>query len=112
MNLSKVKEIWKPEPGSNLELMPCPFCGGTEVAYFRYKHLAGDRFGALCADCMANIDPGWAQQKSVVQARWNHRASDVPSVRDRLIGLLQGCSLDTDDDVAHVADILLKDGIK
>lgn len=94
MNLSKIKGIWKPESGSDLELLPCPFCGGTEVAYFRYKHLAGDRYGVLCCDCMASIDPGWAQQKSTVHTRWNHRVSNVPSSRDRLIGLLRGHSLD------------------
>lgn len=74
MNFSKIKGIYKPRPGSDLDLLPCPFCGGTEVAYFRYKHLAGDRYGVLCCDCMATIDPGWAQEKSTVQARWNHRA--------------------------------------
>lgn len=74
MNLLKVKDMYKPDAGSDLELSPCPFCGGTEVVYFRYKHFVGDRFGVLCCDCMANIDPGWAQQKSVVQAMWNHRA--------------------------------------
>lgn len=74
MNLSRVKDMYKPPSGSDLELLPCPFCGGTEIAYFRYKHIAGDRFGVLCCDCMANIDHGWAQQKSVVQAMWNHRA--------------------------------------
>lgn len=75
MNFSKVKGMYKPEPESDLGLMPCPFCGGTEVMYFRYKHFVGDRFGVLCCDCMANIDPGWAQQKSTVQAMWNRRAT-------------------------------------
>lgn len=73
MNISKINEMYKPQPGSDLELSSCPFCGGTEVVYFRYKHLAGDRFGVLCCDCMASIDPGYAQQKSVVQAMWNRR---------------------------------------
>lgn len=66
--------MYKPDAGSTLELSPCPFCGGTEIVYFRYRHLAGDRFGVLCCDCMGNIDPGWAQQKSIVQAMWNRRA--------------------------------------
>lgn len=74
MNISELKNVYKPEHGSDLELSPCPFCGGTEVVYVQYRHFNGDtRFGVLCCDCMANIDPGWAQQKSVVQTMWNRR---------------------------------------
>ena len=75
MDFTKVKEMYKPPVGSDLELLPCPFCGGTEVVYFRYNHIDGDRFGVVCCDCMANIDPGYAQQKSTVQEKWNHRAA-------------------------------------
>lgn len=75
MSLSNIDELWRPEPGGDLALMPCPFCGGTTVVYFHYKHRVGDRYGVLCCDCMANIDPGWAQQKSAVQVLWNHRVT-------------------------------------
>lgn len=74
MDLSKTEEIYKPPSGSYLSLLPCPFCGETEIVYIRYKCSAGDRFGALCCGCMASIDPGYAQQKTVVQAMWNRRA--------------------------------------
>ena len=74
MSLSKIKEMYKPPAGSDLELLPCPFCGGTEAVYFIYDHIVGERFGVVCCDCMASIDSGWAQQKSDAQAMWNHRA--------------------------------------
>ena len=74
MSIERLEDIYKPHAGSDLELLPCPFCGGVEVVYFRYKHLTEDRYGIMCSDCMATIDPGWAQQKFTVQAMWNRRA--------------------------------------
>ena len=45
MELERVEHIWKPEKGSDFELLPCPFCEGTEVVYYSYNHIAGERFG-------------------------------------------------------------------
>lgn len=74
MEIASVKKFEKPEAGSDLELRSCPFCGGTEVVYAMYNRLAlGERWAAICMDCMAEIDPGWAQTKSAVQALWNRR---------------------------------------
>lgn len=74
--------IWKPTLCSELELLPCPFCGGIEAVYCLYKHITGERYAVLCCDCLANIDPGWAQQKHVVQDMWNHRTTEM---KERLI---------------------------
>ena len=52
----------------------CPFCGGTEIVFEQYKHEAGLRWRIWCTQCLATIDPGWAQDKNVVLNRWNCRA--------------------------------------
>lgn len=74
MELVRVEHIWKPEKGSDLELLPCPFCEGTEIVYYSYKHIAGERFGVFCCNCTASIDPGYAQDKCTVQHMWNRRS--------------------------------------
>ncbi len=52
---------------------PCPFCGSEEIAYGKYEHAAGERYAILCMNCMAQIDPGWAQSWGAVQELWNRR---------------------------------------
>ena len=74
MELERVEHIWKPEKGSDFELLPCPFCEGTEVVYYSYNHIAGERFGVFCCNCTANIDPGYAQDRCTVQHMWNRRS--------------------------------------
>lgn len=66
-------ELWKPEPMSNLSLEPCPFCGYDEVVYVKYQHAAGLRWKVRCCTCMAEIDPGYAQERHVVREMWNRR---------------------------------------
>jgi len=73
MDISKINDIWRPDADSDLQLLPCPFCGDATVVYYKYQHLAGERFGVLCSSCMASIDPGYAQDKVTVQAMWNRR---------------------------------------
>ena len=63
------------EPSENLKLLPCPFCGSDCVKYIKYQHPAGTRYVAGCFNCMAVIDPGWAQRLIVVQEMWNRRAN-------------------------------------
>ena len=58
----------------DLALCRCPFCGSEDVVYERYLHVAGYRWRVVCTSCMANIDPGHAQQRSTVQRMWNTRA--------------------------------------
>ena len=58
----------------DLSLDSCPFCGSSDVAYERYLHTAGYRWRVVCTSCMASIDPGHAQQRSMVQRMWNTRA--------------------------------------
>lgn len=65
--------IYTPRPDDDLKLLPCPFCGGHHVAYLQYRHAAGLRWKVGCFDCMAEIDPGTAQQRSQVQKLWNRR---------------------------------------
>jgi hypothetical protein len=42
--------------------------------YERYSHPSGWRWRVWCVDCMAGIDPGYAQDQSTVQRMWNSRA--------------------------------------
>ena len=58
----------------DLSLDSCPFCGSEDVVYERYLHTAGYRWRVVCTSCMASIDPGYAQQRSMVQRMWNTRA--------------------------------------
>lgn len=67
-------ELFKPEKGTAFELKPCPFCGSEEVYYVKYNHAAGERWAVCCINCMAEIVPGYAQDKHCVQEMWNRRA--------------------------------------
>lgn len=71
--MNEFEVITTPSPESDLKLLPCPFCGGSNVAYLQYKHAAGLRWKVVCFGCMAEIDPGAAQQRHQVQALWNRR---------------------------------------
>lgn len=62
------------KPAGDLALNPCPFCGCSGALYAEYKTKVGNRWMVLCPDCMASIDPGYAQQRSTVQTMWNRRA--------------------------------------
>ena len=63
-------------------VMPCPFCGSKNIAYGKYEHTAGRRYAIACMNCMAQIDPGWAQSWGTVQEMWNRRAQPAePPVR-------------------------------
>ena len=52
-------EVFKPKTEAQA-LKPCPFCGGTEIVYERYLHMAG-------------VDPGYARDIGTVQNMWNRR---------------------------------------
>ena len=62
------------EGTGDLTLLPCPFCGSTNVVYERYEHAAGSRWRVFCCGCCATIDPGYTQQRCDVAVLWNHRA--------------------------------------
>lgn len=66
-------DVFKPQKGSGLELKPCPFCGSNNIHYVKYKCAAGERWKVCCINCMAEIDPGYAQAKCSVQNMWNRR---------------------------------------
>lgn len=61
------------EPKPNTELKPCPFCRSTHVIYERYGAPAGERWRCWCAECLAGIDPGTAQEAGQVREMWNRR---------------------------------------
>lgn len=69
-----VVKIMKPAEGSGNELLPCPFCGSWDVVHMQYEHTVGLRWKAVCCGCMAEIDPGYAQEQHTVTAMWNRRA--------------------------------------
>lgn len=56
------------------DLLPCPFCGGTNIFYRKYDHAAGVRWAIFCANCMAEIDTGCAQTAGQARQLWNRRA--------------------------------------
>lgn len=58
-------------------LPPCPFCGGTTILFEKYRHKTGSRWRVICADCMAEIDPGWAQDPHVLIPMWKKRATPL-----------------------------------
>ena len=65
-------ELIKPwNEDSHLE--ECPFCGSEEVFYEKYRSDVGERWRCWCAECIACIDPGYAQSWGVVQTMWNRR---------------------------------------
>lgn len=65
-------EIYRPKSYEQA-LLPCPFCGGTDIVYERYLHKAGERYRVWCTQCLSGIDPGYAQEPGTVQRMWNHR---------------------------------------
>ena len=72
MDITSIIDITKPQQ-PDMALIACPFCGKETAAYVKYEHAAGLRYAVLCLECTASIDPGWAQQKSVVRDMWNKR---------------------------------------
>ena len=72
--MENIQEFYKAPEGSDLaQLKPCPFCGKNEIVYARYNTKVGDRWRIMCCDCLATIDPGYAQSRATVQAMWNNR---------------------------------------
>lgn len=61
------------EPKPNTELKPCPFCGSHRIFYERYIGSVGQRWRCWCAECLAGIDPGYAQSWGSVAKLWNRR---------------------------------------
>ena len=68
------KTIRFEKPEGDLALEKCPFCGSQNVYYEEYETVVGNRWRVVCLDCMANVDPGWAQQRVAVRDMWNRRA--------------------------------------
>lgn len=70
----EIVEIWK--PCGDLLLEPCPFCGGDAI-YIQYSSPVGMRWRVTCCECLATIDPGYAQARNIVQEKWNRRILDI-----------------------------------
>lgn len=69
-------ELIEPTPGHGDDaLEPCPFCGSAHVFYERYSSEAGERWRCWCAECLAGIDPGYAQGWGTVRDMWNRRVT-------------------------------------
>lgn len=66
--------LFKPK-NENTALLPCPFCGNAEIVYEEYEAQAGRRFRCWCTNCMAGIDPGYAQEIHTVRWMWNSRTA-------------------------------------
>ena len=66
--------LWKPKDTDDLKLKSCPFCGCKEPFYEQYaRRDVGTRWRVICPQCMAMMDPGYAQDRHIVQAMWNRR---------------------------------------
>lgn len=72
--MENIHEYEISKPSGDFALLPCPFCGSHEVYYEKYTTQVGYRFRVICAECTASIDPGYAQQKNIVQKMWNNRS--------------------------------------
>jgi len=57
-------------------ILPCPFCGNTNIYIDGYDHAAGIRWRLVCLKCMATVDPGTIQQKYIAIEAWNRRTPD------------------------------------
>lgn len=79
-------KIIKPAADGDDSLEACPFCKGTEVVYEMYDHGAGERWRCWCTNCLASIDPGWAQDRHSVRDMWNRRPAqlNVPLTQEEL----------------------------
>lgn len=71
--MEEILKVYKPSPGSDLELFRCPFCGSKDVVYIKYDTETGERWRVQCMRCPAGVNPGYAQQRHIVQAMWNKR---------------------------------------
>lgn len=70
-------KIIKPSADGDDSLEACPFCGGTEAVYELYGNGAGERWRCWCTNCLASIDPGWAQDRHTVRDMWNRRPAQL-----------------------------------
>lgn len=68
-----MKEQFIKPKNENDSLLPCPFCGSNEVVYIEYDSVVGLRWKIMCFGCVAQIDPGYAQDRFVVRDMWNKR---------------------------------------
>lgn len=84
-NIKNIKNFYKPDPEADLYLAPCPFCGNDEVVYGRYDTPMGERWLVFCTNCLASIDPGYAQQRHIVHDMWNKRYSEDVSFLESVI---------------------------
>ena len=69
-NILKIEQ--SPATG-DLHLIPCPFCASTNVVYWQYETPVGPRWRIACLECMAMVDPGYAQQRHQIKDTWNRR---------------------------------------
>ncbi|WP_156876085.1 Lar family restriction alleviation protein [Clostridium kluyveri] len=69
--MEDIVEVYKPPEHT---LQPCPFCGSKEIVFISYKTEFGLRWKVVCLNCIANIDPGWVQEKGYLWELWNRRA--------------------------------------
>lgn len=61
----------------NVELMPCPFCGGKcEITMTRtYRGDEETKFyGVMCSDCRASVDAIYLKEEKAAE-KWNRRFS-------------------------------------
>lgn len=67
---------------SEVELLPCPFCGG-EATTFQKKFIDGRKFGIMCKETFCCIIPANFNKKEDAIKAWNTR-KQMDDIVDRL----------------------------
>lgn len=59
---------------AKIELKPCPFCGGTNIAVAKE-----DEWEVMCMDCYVNVGAccSYYTEAEAIEA-WNKRVGEVP----------------------------------
>ena len=60
---------------NQIELLPCPFCGGEAILTSRETNYFATRFFVICDNCHASSK--WCQNKEEAAEAWNRRADDA-----------------------------------
>ena len=81
MEIECAIKVERADPDSHFRLLPCPECGGDNVAYVQYMTGIQEPWKVSCFDCGYTVD----QQKIFkheAQAAWNKNARGEDYGRD------------------------------
>lgn len=73
MKIDDALEIIVPDRDSQFRLLPCQGCEGSNVAYVKYQHPAGERWRIQCFDCGETLALEEDAPRHHMQLLWNRR---------------------------------------